>query len=204
AIEDGRRRAGGPAEASADVPDPWAGDGDDVRESGHRVAKEHWEALDSLVAGGAGEPLSRLHEEADAFLAGGALPVPAPLDLPGDADRLLGSSGPPASGSNAPRGARGGGHGPAAAGVDTSAVGQGEGDEGPRRVRAHAPYYSGDRAMLNKVARVPLSSVDELVGALIPGADVTTDGLLLQLTTTRSWWRSPTPWSRSPTRPARG
>eukprot|EP00929_Paragymnodinium_shiwhaense_P020044 TRINITY_DN13488_c0_g1_i1.p1 TRINITY_DN13488_c0_g1~~TRINITY_DN13488_c0_g1_i1.p1 ORF type:complete len:1760 (-),score=495.66 TRINITY_DN13488_c0_g1_i1:80-5359(-) len=50
----------------------------------------------------------------------------------------------------------------------------------PRCVAANAPYYSGDPATLSRVAKAPLADLDSLVGTLLPGAELATEGLLLQ------------------------
>mmetsp|Transcript_123397 Transcript_123397/g.275572 ORF Transcript_123397/g.275572 Transcript_123397/m.275572 type:complete len:113 (+) Transcript_123397:2-340(+) len=53
--------------------------------------------------------------------------------------------------------------------------------QGGGRIAAQPPYYSGEPGLLSKVAKAPLSNLDGLVGALMPGAEITTEGLLQQL-----------------------
>jgi len=130
-----------------------------------KAALPDWQMLDGILTGEE-ESMDRLHDEANAFLADAS--KPAPLCLPADADRQ--DPGVPLdSGSFAPRGQRPARQEEAAATtVD-------------RRLPAQSPYYSGDPALLLKVAKAPLSNLDGLVTSLTPGADITTEGLLKQL-----------------------
>merc|ERR1712217_431308 len=49
-----------------------------------------------------------------------------------------------------------------------------------RRVPAQPPYFSGDKGTLVNLAKTPLSNLDALVKTLVPGAEITTEGLLIQ------------------------
>lgn len=149
---------------------------------------------ESAASPGRGASMARLAEQADEFLASasGAGPAaqhaqPAALCLPD------GEVGQPqaevCSGSRAPRG-RGQTRRP-----DPEDSEDSEGppalepppkdrrrakDTRPRKVRANPPYLSGDPELLASVARTPLAGLDGLVDALLPGAELVSDGLLLQ------------------------
>lgn len=170
-IEEGRR-GGSPTggEGSAGV-DPWA----DVGGEADR-GDGGWEMLDRfLEQHRAPDNIAQLHEEAGDFMkrsaagAGGSLL--APLQLPAE-DARQDAARPPSAGSGgrAPRGRgqHGAGDPPEAAAT-------------VHRLPAQAPFYSGDPAQLAKLAKAPLSNLDSLVAAMVPGAELTTEGLLLQL-----------------------
>lgn len=158
--------------------DPWADSGDE--EDGNSSGAG-WEMLDSLLEHHRGPGnLGQLHDEADEFLeqvaTGTNNSKPAPLQLPADGDRHDGGrSSPLGSGGRAPRG-RGLRKPQGAAVCSESVAGAAQ-----QRLPAHAPFYSGDPALLAKVAKAPLTNLDALVGTLVPGAELTTEGLLLQL-----------------------
>merc|ERR1712151_1013734 len=50
----------------------------------------------------------------------------------------------------------------------------------PRYLSAQPPYYSGDPALLARVAKAPLPDLEGLVSTLVPGAELATDGVLEQ------------------------
>lgn len=184
------------AHAAPNGDDPWAADGraDDGIGGEERVAATsvQWTVVDGILddGGSCGPRMTELRDEADAFLAGASLNAPGPLRLPAGGECGTGSNedSPVASGGKAPRGRR-----PRAGALTSKAAhAQGKedndeddgGSEGPaaeRRILAQAPYYSGDPAVLARVAKAPLANLDDLVSALVPGAELVVDGLLLQL-----------------------
>merc|ERR1712232_1283639 len=52
--------------------------------------------------------------------------------------------------------------------------------EPAHRCPAVPPFYSGDPALLARVAKAPLSDVDGLLSLLVPGAELATEGVLHQ------------------------
>lgn len=154
--------------------DPWLGSGTAGDDRAATSPKAHgglpdWETLEGILS----EPkdLRSLQDEADAFLAEAAKPLPAPLRLT-EADRAPLSAEAPNSGSFAPRGRR------AAPGAGKASA---DGAANSRRIPAQKPFYSTEPSLLLKVAKAPLPNLDQLVACLVPGAEITTEGLLLQL-----------------------
>lgn len=176
------RRGSAPASPSSQAGSPTGAGKDPWVDSGREDGTVGWEVLDHLLEQhNIAANLAHLHEEADDYLQQAALGpagAPAPLQLPADGDRLGagGRGSPGGSGGRAPRGRGMRRPGPAAdaAGESVAAAPQ-------QRQVAQAPYYSGDPAVIAKVAKAPLPNLDSLIMTLAPGAELTTEGLLLQL-----------------------
>jgi len=180
-VEEDRQSAmeGGSTDANADLAapdgdDPW-GDSGGGEDEGAAGTSSNWDVLDTMLEDGVN--LSQLEEDADAFMADAAWPTP--LRLP-DADRREGD-GCIDSGSTAPRGWKPHPCPAGAAHAPDSPLSRALEASAPRRSRAQGQYFSGDPVLIAKVARSPLSNLDGLIGALAPGAELVTEGILPQL-----------------------
>eukprot|EP00434_Breviolum_minutum_P036247 symbB.v1.2.032111.t3/scaffold3804.1/size50051/2 len=167
-VEEGRRTMSDAVEDGGD--DPWLdGMPEEVPETKGKGLPD-WERLDGILS--ETPNLDSLHVEADAFLA--ETSMPKPLCLSKAAEVAEPEASQPESGSFAPRGRR-------PAKVEGEDVSTQDAKHGRRLFAPVAPYYSSDPALLLKVAKAPLPNLDSLVNALVPGAEITTEGLLLQL-----------------------
>lgn len=166
-IDEGRRAMGEAMEDGGD--DPWLDGADDETDVKAKGGLPDWDRLEGILS----EPqnLESLHAEADAFLAA-ETSKPTPLCL-SKAERE--ASAAPDSGSFAPRGRGRAAPGPTGDGQEPAKQSLG------RRILAQGPYYSCDPSLLLKVAKAPLPNLDSLVNTLVPGAEITTEGLLQQL-----------------------
>lgn len=163
-VDEGRRTMPDAVEVGGD--DPWLDGMPEETEKGRGLPD--WEKLDGILS----EPqnLESLQAEADAFLAETSMPKPLCLSK---AERAETTAEPPDSGSFAPRGRRPATAVPGDDGADAK--------QGRRLFASVGPYYSCDPELLLKVAKAPLPNLDTLVNSLVPGAELTTEGLLLQL-----------------------
>ena len=167
-VEEGRRTMSDAVEDGGD--DPWLdGMPEEVPETKGKGLPD-WERLDGILS--ETPNLDSLHVEADAFLA--ETSMPKPLCLSKAAEVAEPEASQPESGSFAPRGRR-------PAKVEGEDLSTPDAKHGRRLFAPVAPYYSSDPALLLKVAKAPLPNLDSLVNALVPGAEITTEGLLLQL-----------------------
>lgn len=193
-IKESCRGPGSPASAGSPggQEDPWAetggggeaaaGDGSGGGAGGSGAGTSGgWEALDNILEEHRGGSLNQLHDEADDFLQQATdSSKPAPLQLPADNSRQeAGGSSPVGSGGRAPRGHAS--RKPTGVADSTTLPAECSTATIPRRLPAHAPFYSGDPVLLAKVAKAPLPNLDTLVATMTPGAELTTEGLLLQL-----------------------
>jgi len=184
ALDAGAECPGSASEETVDAEDPWADS--DTEDTSARVGGVATEPLfpeeDEASTG-------QLEQEADAFLADAAQSPDGddsdedrPHIRPGaDAHRSSASQrqAPGREAQSPPEGLRGPST-PVGSAADANASEQ-RWDNAPRMQPAHPPYISGDKALLTKVAKSPLPNLEGLVDVLVPGAEITTEGLLVQL-----------------------